>query len=221
MKTTDIKKILLKKAGCIFLIGILGALCAFGFKFLFTPATIVKGDFIYTRIIQVENVNDFKKSNFEFNYPGIINTNNSILGFIEKTDDKVFDYSKINSSWKRINQQEKVMWLRQRIRMNNYHDNVYEVIFNVPASNISDVSYLNNNVEAFMDAFILNGNEMICKVKPHAIIKTVNSTMIIPEQLTSNKKVIAIKYALYGFISGVFLSMAVFIGLPFFNELQK
>ena len=221
MKLTDVKKILLKKAAAILLIGLLGALCAFGFKFLFTPATYIKGDFIYNRIIQVENLKDLTNPNFEFNYIGIINTNNSILKFIEKTDDKVFDYSKINSRWKRINRQEQVGWLRGRIRMYNYRDNVYEIVFSVPSSYVSDISYLSKNVGAFMDAFVLNGHELILGVKPHAIIKTVNSTMLLPEELNNDKKAIALKYAIYGFIAGAFLSIAVFIGVPFFKELQK
>ena len=121
MKLIDVRRVVMKKAGAIFLLGLLGAFCSGGYKFFFTPEFSLTGDFIYNRIIQAENKKDLTNPNFEFNYLGIINTNSSFLKLIEKTDDKVFDYSKINSSWKRINQQEKVNWLRKRIRMNNFH----------------------------------------------------------------------------------------------------
>lgn len=220
MKLCDIKIIMKKKTKLIVLIGILGAFCSGGYKFFFTPQVSLSGDFIYNRIIQVENKKDLTNPNFEFNYLGIINTNNSFLKLIKKSEDKVFDYSKINSSWKRINQQQKVDWLRKRIRMNNFHDNVFEIVFTIPSSNISDIGYLKKNVDLFMDAFVTNGNKSILEVKPYITIKTVNSSVIIPSEVKNDKKKIAFKYALYGFIAGVFLSVALCIGIPLFKETQ-
>ncbi len=169
----------------------------------------------------MEDKQGFINPNFEFNYTGIINSNNSFLKFIEQTDGKIFDYKKINSRWKRINQQQKVAWLGQRVRMYNFHDNVLEIVFTVPSSNISDASYLRNNADAFMDAFISNGNKMIREIRLHATIKTVNRSVIVPEEVQSDKKKIALKFALYGFIAGVFLSAAIFIGIPLFKEAQE
>ena len=220
MKLSDVKKILQKKIKVIILIGILGAFCSAGIKFFFTPELSLSGDFIYNRIIQVENEKDRTNPNFEFNYLGIINTNNSFLKLIEKTEDKVFDYSKINSGWKRISQQQKVEWLRKRIRMHNFHDNVFEMVFTIPSSNVSDLVYLKNNVDLFMDAFVSNGNKSILEVKPYVTIKTVNSSVIMPVEVKNDKKKIAFKYALYGFIAGVFLSTVVFIGIPLFKKAE-
>lgn len=221
MKLIDLKKVLKNKVRLIFLIGFFCAVCAAGLKYLFTPELYYNGDFIYTRFIQLEDEKDLTNSIYEFNYIGVIHSTNSALKFIEKTDGIVFDYSKINSSWKRINQQQRVEWLRNRIALYNYHDNVFEIVFVVPSSNVSDLIYLSKKVHEFMDLFVSNGNELIREVKPHAMIKTVNSAVILPEEVKNDKKRIALKNAFYGFIAGIFLSVAVFIGIPLFKETQK
>lgn len=220
MKLVDVKKILKNKVGLILLIGLFGALCVGGFKYIFTPTISTNGNFIYNRVFQIENIKDFTHPNIEFNYLGIINSNASFLKLIEQTEDKVFDYRKINSSWKRINQQQKVEWLRSRVIWYNYHDYVFEMAFIVPNSNISDLNYLSNNINLLIDAFLLSGSDLINKVKPHAVIKTVNSSVILPEKIQNDKKVIAFRYAFYGLIAGLFLSTALFIGLAFFKDIH-
>ena len=159
--------------------------------------------------------------NFEFNYIALVNTNASYLKLIEATDGKVFDFRKINSAWERTNESEKVSWLRKRMWMQNFHDNVFEIVFTVPAANISDIAYLEKNTKAFLDAVVLNDNAVIRQVKPHAVIKTVNSSVLLPREVENDKKSIALRYAVYGFIAGVFLSVAVLLGIPLFRAAQE
>lgn len=219
MKLIDAKKILWDKVKYIILTGLICALCAAGFKYLFTPVTSVNSDFVYNRIIRVENEQDFSNPKFEFNYVGIINTNNGFLKFIAQTDGKIFDFGRINSSWKRMNEKAKVEWLRKRVWMQGFHDNVFEIVFTVPSSNISDLAYLEKNSNSFMDAFVKSGEELIREIKPHTTIKTVNSSVILPKEIQNDKKKIALKNAFYGFIAGIFLSSAIFIGIPLFKEI--
>lgn len=221
MKLIDAINIIQKKARYIFLIAILGALCTSTFKYFFTPGISINGDFLCDRIIQIEDVRETPNTIIEFNYSGIINTNVSFLKFIERTDGKVFDYSRINSSWKRINRQQKVEWLRKRFKIYSFHDNVYEIAFAIPSSNISDLAYLENNINTFMDEFLDNSEGLIREIKSHAVIRTVNSTVISPEKIRNDKKRIALKYAFYGFIAGIFLSSAYLLGMPLFRDLQS
>ncbi len=221
MNLTEAKHIILNKLKMILLIGFLGAVCAAGFKYCFTPAVTFQEDFIYSRIIQIEDEMDYTNPNFEFNYLGLINTNASYLELIKATEGKIFDFRKINSAWEREIESGKVKWLRKRIWMQNFHDNVFEIVFTIPATNISDVDYLEKQTNSFLDAVVLNANAIICQVKPHAVIKTVNSSVILPRKIENDKKSIALRYAVYGFIVGVFLSGSVLLGIPIFKVAQE
>ena len=221
MNLTEAKHIILNKLKMILLIGFLGAVCAAGFKYCFTPAVTFQEDFIYSRIIQIEDEMDYTNPNFEFNYLGLINTNASYLKLIKTTEGKIFDFRKINSAWEREIESRKVKWLRKRISMQNFHDNVFEIVFTVPAANISDIAYLEKKTKAFLDAVVLNDNAVIRQVKPHAVIKTVNSSVLLPREVENDKKSIALRYAVYGFIAGVFLSVAVLLGIPLFRAAQE
>lgn len=221
MNLTEAKRIVLNKFKLIILVGLFGAVCAAGFKYCFTPSVIVQGNFVYTRIIQIEDVIDYTNPNFEFNYIGLFKTNASYLKLIEATDGRIFDFRKINSAWERENMLEKVTWLRKRMWMQSFHDNVVEIVFTVPAANISDIAYLEKNTKAFLDSMVLNVNAVLCQVKPHAVIKTVNSSVILPRKIENDKKSITLRYAVYGFIAGVFLSVAVLLGIPLFKVAQE
>ena len=221
MDLVDARQIVLNKKKIILLIGVFVSLCAMGFKVCFTPPVTVQGDFVYNRIIQVEDETDYAEPNLKFNYTGLMNTNASFFKLIESVDGKIFDFSKINSAWGRKNELEKIEWLRERTKMNNFHDNVFEIVFTVPSSNISDLPYLEENVPVFMDALECNGSELICAVKPHALVKNVQSTMLVPDVIKNNKREIAVRYAVYGFIAGVFLSIAFLIGNQLFKEAEK
>ncbi len=220
MKLTDIKVLIQDKAKLIFVIGLLGALMGAGFKFLFTPYESVLGDYIYTRVLRVENV-EALNSKDELNYGRLMMTQSGLLKFIEHTDRKIFDFSKINSSWERMSQQDKINWIRKRFAIHDFRDNVFEVVFLISSSNNSNPLYLNNNAEALVDRFIDSGSELIREVKPHAVVKTMNSSVIMPDVIKNDKKKIAINNAIYGFVAGVFLSIAVLIGRQLFTTAIK
>jgi hypothetical protein len=63
-----------------------------------------------------------------FNYLGIVNINRNCESFLEHTDGKNFDYTKVNSSWNRINQYSKIEWIRQQMKLQDYNDIILEII---------------------------------------------------------------------------------------------
>ena len=221
MKLTDLKVLIQNKAKLIFVIGLLGALIGAGFKFLFTPRESVLGDFIYTRVLRVENVETLISSKDELNYGRLMMTQSGLLKFIEHTDRKIFDFSRINNSWARMSQQDKINWIRKRFSIYDFRDNVFEVVFVVSSSNNSDPLYLKNNAEALVDRFVDSGVELVREIKPHAVVKTMDSSVIIPNVIKNDKKKIAIKNAIYGFAAGVFFSIAVLIGRLLFKANTK
>lgn len=214
MEWKNIKEIICNKAKIILIIGLVCALCAAGVKYLFTPDITLKGDFIYSRIIKIEDAN---KSGF--NYAGALTGNTSYLAFVKAADKNTFDYSKVYSNWNRIDDAKKVEWLRRSIRMKNYKNNTYEISYLIPSSNISDLPYLEKNAAGWMEGFISQGEKMIKKARPRAKIRTVKSACISPEVIKNDKSSIILRNAVYGFIAGIFLSAAVLVGIPFYKQI--
>ena len=209
----DIKTIIRHKAVYIVVIGIIGALCAVGAKYLFTPEVTLKGDFIYSRIIRID---DTDKTGF--NYAGILTGNVSYENFIMNADTQDFDYSKVYSNWDRIDDQKKIEWLQRSIRIRGYRNNTFEISYRIPSSNITDLPYLKQHAEKWMDGFLLNGEKQIKAARPRAWVQTVNSALISPMVIQNDKNSIMARNAVYGFIAGVFLSTAVFVGIPFYKQ---
>lgn len=202
----DIKSIISAKAVAILIVGIIGALCAAGAKYLFTPEVTLKGDFIYSRVIKI---NDPNKAGF--NYAGLIVGNAGYANFIKNADKNVFDYTKVYSNWDRIDDQKKIEWLQQSIRFKGYKDNTFEFSYLIPSSHTSDLPYLEQNAEKWMDGFMRNAEQMIQKPRPKATIQTVKSSFVSPKVIKNDKNSIMARNAVYGFIAGVFLSTATFL----------
>ena len=206
----DIKTIIRHKAVYIVVIGIIGAV---GAKYLFTPEVTLKGDFIYSRIIRI---NDTDKTGF--NYAGILTGNVSYENFITMADTQDFDYSKVYSNWDRVDDLKKVEWLQRSIRIRGYKNNTFEISYRIPSSNITDLPYLKQHAEKWMDGFLLNGEKQIMAARPRARVQTVNSALISPMVIQNDKNSIMARNAVYGFIAGVFLATVVFVGIPFYKQ---
>jgi len=213
MSWKDIKTIIIHKAVYIVIIGILGALCAVGAKYLLTPEITLKGDFIYSRVIKITDSNKTA-----FNYAGLIVGNASYANFIKNANTQAFDYSKVYSNWNRIDDQKKIEWLQRSIRVRGYKDNTFEFSYLIPSSHISDLPYLEKNGEKWMDGFMLNAGQMLKKARPQAKIQTVKSSFISPKVIKNDKRSILLKNAVYGFVAGIFVSTAVFVGIPFYKH---
>ena len=220
MSINEMKHIILEKFKYICIVGFLCAIIAGGCKYCFTPLVSYDGSFKYTRLIHINDNKKVSNPYIEFNYQGVLNTDGNYVAFL-KTAESSYNFSKINSSWQRLNQQDKIKWLRRMISFNNFRNDTYEVIFNLPANSILDLSYLKKNISSLMDVFVSQGKQLIGKIKPDTDIETVSETLLLPREIVNNKKSIAFKYSAYGFIAGVFLSMAVFIGIPFFKRIQE
>ena len=201
------------KAVYIVVIGILCALCAVGAKYLFTPEITLKGDFIYSRVIKISDSNKAA-----FNYAGLIVGNASYANFVKNANTQTFDYGKVYSNWNRIDDQKKIEWLQRSIRVRGYKDNTLEFSYLVPSSHISDLTYLEKNGEKWMDGFMLNAGQMLKKARPQAKIQTVKSSFVTPKVIKNDKNNIMVRNAVYGFVAGIFLSAAVFVGIPFYKQ---
>ena len=213
MDWKNIKAMIRDKAFTIIIIGMLAAVCAAGAKYLFTPDISLKGDFIYSRVIII---NDSNKAGF--NYAGLATGNASYFNFIKNTDNSVFDYSKVYSNWNRIDDRKRMEWLQRSVRVRGYKDNTFEFSYLIPSSNISDLPYLEQHAAGWMDSYMRNAEQMIQKARPQATIQTVKSSFISPKVIKNDKRSIMLRNAVYGFIAGIFLSTVLFVGVPFYKQ---
>lgn len=220
MNISEAKQIILEKFKYICIVGFVCAIIAGGYKYCFTPSVSYDGNFVYTRLIHINDNKKISNPYIEFNYQGVLNTDGNYVAFL-KTAESSYNFSKINSTWYRLNQQDKIKWFRKMIRFNNYRNDTYEIIFNLPANSILDLSYLKKHISSLVDVFVLQGNQLIGKIKPGTDIETVSETLLLPKEVVNNKKAISFKYSAYGFIAGMFLAMVVFIGIPLFKRIQE
>ena len=79
MNFNEAKQIVLGKIGYILITGFVCAIIAAGYKYCFSPTVSYKGNFQYTRIVKIANDQETPGSHFEFNYPGVINTNSCLF----------------------------------------------------------------------------------------------------------------------------------------------
>ena len=96
MNFNEAKQIVLGKIGYILITGFVCAIIAAGYKYCFSPTVSYKGNFQYTRIVKIANDQETPGSHFEFNYPGVINTNSCYVEFI-KSAESAYDFTKLNN----------------------------------------------------------------------------------------------------------------------------
>lgn len=194
------------KALYILLIGIIFSICIAGIKYVFSDTANRHGDYLFIQTIQVEN-----QARDDFDYKGYLESPSNYYQFMRIAEKGDFDFTKVDSAWKRKSQYEQMDWLKKKIQVLAFRDNVFEVSIHFDANVTRDVDYMKEHGELLADDFIAQSEKSIKAIKPDATFKVINKETSSPIVEPINRRNLAIKFAIIGFIVGIIGSSICFI----------
>lgn len=204
-----IKNTILTKITTILLCGILCAGLLVAEKAFFTKFAIqVGGPVTGEYIVSVVDAKDRSNPKKQLNYPAVMHSDANLTDFIKLMEkERHFEFAKLNPNWTRLTDGQKIQWLRQHVRIQNYQGNNFRIVYFLPQREVYDVAFLQKNSSIFMDSFMEQTNRTVKKIKPGAGIKVVSHKFSYPKELPLNRNDILIKYGIIGFVLGSLFSM--------------
>lgn len=199
-------KICRNKILYIIIIGILMAIICSGIKLLFSDVATRTGSYLFTRTVQVVQ-NQVKD---DFDYRGFLEAPGNYYQFIKNAEQSDFDFTKVDSAWKRKNETEQIDWLKKHIKIENYKGNVVSVTVTFDANVTRDVDYMNQHGKLLAHDFVNQSEKSIRAVMPEAEFKVINEEQALPIVTPINRKKMIIEFAIIGFALGVFGSTTCF-----------
>lgn len=207
----NLRLIINNKKSVILTAGILFALAIMAAKYMFTDTAVRQGIYQYVRMVQVENLNNPK-----FDYNAFLNSPANYYQYIENANQD-FDFTKIDSAWKRKTKPEQVNWLKTHIKITSFRSNAFVISVNFDGNITPDVDYMKQHGSLIVDDFIRAGEISLTKIVPEASFKIVSKDQTIPEIQNIDRKKGLVKFGFLGFLCGVI----VIIGVLYLIEWKK
>lgn len=200
------KDICRKKILYIIIIGFLIAIACSGVKLLFSDIATRNGSYLFTRTVQIVQ-NQVKD---DFDYKGFLESPGNYYQFIKTAEQGDFDFTKVDSAWKRKSETEQIDWLKKHVQVAGYKGNVVSVTITFDANITRDVDYMNKHGILLANDFIKQSQNSIRAVMPEATFKVINEEQALPVVTPIDRKKMAIKFAVIGFIVGIIGSVICF-----------
>lgn len=207
MKNINWIPFLKKKIILIFCIGVLASIGLTGVKYLLSDVATRHGDYLFIQTIQVKT--EIKEKD-DFNYKGFLESPANYFQFMRIAENGDFDFSKVDSAWKQKSQYEQMDWVRKKIQVFSYNDNIIEVTAHFDANATQDVDYMRTHGKLLVDDFVNQCEQSIAKVKPGTTFNIVGREESFPVVEPINRKNMLIKFAIIGFIVGAIGSAFLF-----------
>lgn len=204
----ELLDIIRKNILVILAVGILAALLLSGVRWMFSDNTVKTGDYTFVRMVRVEN----DAENNQLTVDAFLNSSTNYYHFIENTPEEGFDFTSVDSAWKRKNVNEQMNWLKGKIHISSFHGNAFEVVIHFDPNITNDVEYLNRHGDFLADNFVKQSEKTIQEVAPNVSFSVVNSDKTIPQVIEKNKMNALVKTGIVGFFIGC-IGMAVIIFL--------
>lgn len=185
----------------IIIIAMAGILCALllsGVRWMFSNNIEKTGEYAFIRMVRIQNDTE----NNQFAYDAFLNSSTNFYHFIENTPEEEFDFTSVDSAWKRKNINEQMNWLKGKIQINSFHGNAFEVVIHFDPNITNDIEYLNRQGDFLADNFVKQSEKTIQKVTPNVSFSIVNSEKTLPQVIEKNQKSAMIKIGIAGFFIG-------------------
>lgn len=202
----------------IIIIGLLVAVGLSVMKYFFTAASNRHGDYLFVRTVQVQSTGAPLRDDFD--YKGFLESPANYYQFIHSAENGGFDFVKVDSAWTRKSQYEQMDSLKRSVQVFSYRDNVLQFVVHFEANVTPDVDYMKTHGEILIDDFVNQSEQSIKAVRPDATFKVVSKESSVPVVDMVDRKKVAIKFAVIGFIIGV-LGAVIFFALWAIRGQQK
>lgn len=211
----NLRLIINHKKYIILTMGILFALAIMAAKYMFTDTAVRHGKYQYVRMVQVENQN-----NPNFDYNAFLNSPANYYQYIENVNQD-FDFTKINSAWKRKTKSEQIDWLKTHIKVTSFHSNAFAISVDFDGNITPDVAYMKQHGNLIVDDFIRAGEISLTKIVPDVSFKIVSRDQTIPEIQNIDRKNGLVKFGFLGFLCGVIVTISVLYLIEWKKDILK
>lgn len=214
--------ILKKKKIYIILIACIIAMLLSGIKVLFSDVAMRTGDYLFIRTIQFDQHDNSDMTDIKdnFDYKNYLESSSNYYQFIKSVKDDEFDFTKVDSAWKRKSETEQIEWLKKHIQVNNYKGGVVSVTLRFDPNVNRDVNYIKEHGDLLLDLFLRQNDKSIQSVMPNMTSKIIDKEMMAPVVTSIDRKSIFIKFAVVGFIIGLFFSIIGFYTMEISRKKQ-
>lgn len=200
---SEILRVVKKKIGYILFIGLICAGVLAAIKVGFSDIATRQGKYLYTTTVHIQQ-NQLPN---DFDFKGFLESEGNYGKLVEIEENGHFDFSIVDSSWNRKSKSQQLEWLNKHIYVKNFKGNVISLYIKFDSNVTRDTEYMKEHVPLLFQDFMNVSQSSIQAVVPDATFKTIYSENIAPTVLEINRKSIAIKYAIIGFIIGIWASV--------------
>ncbi|WP_416181781.1 hypothetical protein [Acidaminococcus timonensis] len=200
-----------------YIIIICAVLCAFGLYFEKSKVTTVipqTGDMTYIRVVQFHTVPVFtaNQTSTEIDLTTLMKTWSN-LNDLESQIEAHYDMRKLNATWYKMADSQKMKWLGDHFRVQKIGPGLYELIIQFSKKDAKDSQYIKNNETELMDiymSYVSRTSKLVTNDTELDIIKEVQK---VNEDQVISKSTIEKKYAVIGFILGALVGVIIIMVL--------
>lgn len=180
-------------------------------KIFFTNFIIKSGDFLFTRIVSINEVSKSDTKIYsEFHYGRLMNTYPVIKEFQEYSKSK-YDFGKFDATWNNKTEQDRYKWQQNHIYINEIGNNIYEICIHFGKNDYKDYEYTKNNANQLLTDYIIFSNRLFNEMGLNMKTEEYHNFSMYPQEIILNKRLIVIKYFIIGFLLGSLLGMAILL----------
>lgn len=177
------------------------------------PVVPKTGEMTYIRVIQFNKVPVFiaNQTSTEINVTNLMGTWSNLVD-LETQLDEDLDMNRVNLTWSRINDSQKMKWVGEHFFIHNLGPGMYELVVQFPSKDAIDAKYIKENSTKIMDiyqGYFANTSQLVTDDTSLRIIK--NTHVINEDKVTST--IIGKKYVVIGFILGALVGIVIVMGL--------
>ena len=158
--------------------GISGA----GVKYMFSDTAIRTGDYLFIKVISLQNKNGNIDSNFD--YAGFWRSSANIDKF-------------------RKSRSQQIDWIRNYIMVSSFRGNVYEIGFKFDGNITPDTVYMNSHLGILCDQLVKQSEKALKEAMTEVSFQTISTSDIYPSVVPVDRRKAAIKYGILGFVVGI------------------
>lgn len=187
--------------------------CSFllmGEKLVFNQYVVQSGSVHFETVVEVNNVKKSSNPLYEnrIKYDKFFQTYAFMDSFIKDTEQKI-DYSKLNTNWNKMPQDEKLKWMQKKLIVNDLNDGLFQIVFHLDITDSKDIDYIKKNAELFPDVILEEFNKQVNLIDADNKLKMINEKHLLPEAQPVSKEKTVVKYGILGGILGIIIGVMI------------
>lgn len=168
------------------------------------------GEMTYIRVVRFNTVPVFtaNQTSSEIDMTNLMKAWSNLTE-LESQLESDFDMKKMNVTWDKTAESQKMKWMGEHFRVQNMGPGVYELIIQFTKKDVKDSQYIKDNNAALMDMYEDHFSKTAAMVAADTSLNTIKEVQTINEDQVVSKATIEKKYAIIGFILGALVGVVI------------